>query len=112
MHILIYFFRYVVAANPLGQMVFSPLIGWWSTRIGSVRSPLFWTIILFTIASGWYSILELFEVSHRRYWMLVTRLLVGISSANVVVARSYISDATTIQERTREMSWLSLAQVS
>ena len=26
------FMGYVVAANPLGQMLFSPLVGWWETK--------------------------------------------------------------------------------
>lgn len=34
------FMGFIVAANPLGQMIFSPLFGWWSNKIKSIRVPL------------------------------------------------------------------------
>lgn len=70
---------YVVAANPFGQMIFSPLFGWWSNKLGSIRLPLLAALAMFTIASGIYSSLELFTTC-RKYWMLWARLLVGVSS--------------------------------
>lgn len=70
---------YIVGANPLGQMLFSPLFGWWSNRLGSIRLPLLVSLALFIIASGIYSTLEMFE-SYRKYWMLYARFLVGVSS--------------------------------
>lgn len=72
---------YVVAANPFSQMVFSPLFGWWSNRLGSIRLPLLLALALFTLASGIYSSLEAFT-DYRKYWMLWARLLVGVSSGN------------------------------
>lgn len=72
---------YVVAANPLAQMLFSPLVGWWSNKLGSIRLPLLASLATFTIASAIYSSLELFD-GYRKYWMLWTRFLVGVSSGN------------------------------
>lgn len=34
------FMGFIVAANPLGQMIFSPLFGWWSNKLKSIRVPL------------------------------------------------------------------------
>lgn len=73
------FMGYVVAANPFWQMVFSPLFGWWSNRLGSIRFPLLLALAMFSLASGIYSSLELFT-EYRKYWMLWARLLVGVSS--------------------------------
>lgn len=70
---------YVVAANPFAQMIFSPLVGWWSNKLGSIRLPLLVSIGLFTIASATYSSLELFD-DYKKYWMLWSRFLVGVSS--------------------------------
>ncbi|OAD61350.1 Major facilitator superfamily domain-containing protein 8 [Eufriesea mexicana] len=86
------FMGYVIAANPLGQMLFSPLIGWWADKRGSIRIPLLSTLALFILASGMYSILE-------------------IIPANIAVARSYLSAATKFVERTHAVSMVSLAQV-
>ncbi|XP_012339097.1 major facilitator superfamily domain-containing protein 8 isoform X2 [Apis florea] len=101
---------YVVAANPLGQMLFSPLVGWWGDKRGSIRLPLLSTLALFTFASGLYSILEIVP-GDRKMYMIVARFLVGISSANIAVARSYLSAATKFVERTHAVSMVSLAQV-
>lgn len=70
---------YVVAANPLGQMLFSPLVGWWGNKRGSVRLPLLVTLALFTIASAVYSILEVIPGDKKNY-MFAARFFVGVSS--------------------------------
>lgn len=72
---------YIVAANPLAQMIFSPIFGWWSNKIGSIRIPVLASMVLFAIGNAVYSLLDVFE-DNRKYWMLLTRFLVGISSGN------------------------------
>lgn len=101
---------FVVAANPLGQMLFSPLVGWWGNRMGSIRIPLLCSITIFTAASAMYASLELFP-SHAKWWMFVARFLIGVSSANIAVCRSYLSAATRLEERTGAVSMVSLAQI-
>jgi ceroid-lipofuscinosis MFS transporter 7 len=100
----------VVAANPLGQMVFSPLFGYWSNKMKSIRLPLIASMAIFCISSGIYSTLDLFP-NNTKYWMFIARFFVGVSSANIAVCRSYLSAATTLKERTDSVSMMSLAQV-
>ncbi|XP_011496059.1 PREDICTED: major facilitator superfamily domain-containing protein 8 [Ceratosolen solmsi marchali] len=104
------FMGYVVAANPLGQMLFSPLVGWWGNRSGSVRLPILITLALFTLTSAVYSAIEVLPGDHKTV-MIVSRFFVGVSSANIAVARSYLSAATKLSERTHAVSMVSLAQV-
>lgn len=104
------FMGYIVAANPFAQMIFSPIVGWFANRIGSNRIPLLISLGMFMFASGMYSSIELFPSNHK-YWMLISRFLIGVSSANIAVARSYLSAATTVKERTGAVSMVSLAQV-
>ncbi|KAK5650104.1 hypothetical protein RI129_001133 [Pyrocoelia pectoralis] len=104
------FMGFVVAANPLGQMLFSPLVGWWANKLGSIRIPVLASLGVFIVSSAIYSSLELFE-EYRKYWMLVSRFLVGVSSANIAACRSYLSAATRLSERTQAVSMISLAQV-
>ncbi|XP_013196044.2 major facilitator superfamily domain-containing protein 8 [Amyelois transitella] len=99
-----------VGANPLGQLLFSPLLGLWANRAGSARAPLLATLALFVLASTLYAQLHLTR-PYAKYWMLLARFLVGVSSANIAVARSYLSSATLVSERTRAVAWVSLAQV-
>ena len=73
------FMGYVVAANPFAQMLFSPLVGWWGNRRGSVRLPLLLTLAIFTLASALYSSIEIIPIDYK-YMMIASRLLVGVSS--------------------------------
>lgn len=100
---------YIVAANPLGQMIFSPLFGKWANKAPSIRIPFIVSMIIFCIASAVYSSLDTFGTS-AKYWMLLSRFFVGVSSANIVICRSYVSAATTLSERTKAVSILTLAQ--
>ncbi|KAJ8683368.1 hypothetical protein QAD02_019160 [Eretmocerus hayati] len=103
---------YVVAANPLGQMLFSPLVGWWGNKTGTVRLPMLITLALFTLASAMYSIIEILPKTYDpKIFMVISRFFVGVSSANIAVARSYLSAATRLNERTNAVSMVSLAQV-
>lgn len=101
---------FIVAANPLGQMIFSPLFGWWSNKIKSIRMPLLVSMAIFCISSALYSSLDLLK-DDVKYWMFIARFFVGVSSANIAVCRSYVSAATTLKERTSSVSMMSLAQV-
>ncbi|XP_075226310.1 CLN7/MFS domain-containing 8 isoform X2 [Lycorma delicatula] len=101
---------YVVAANPLAQMLFSPLAGWWGNRLGTCRLPIVISLIIFVFANASYSLLELIHW-YPKYWMLMSRFFVGISSANIAICRSYLSAATKVEERTGAVSMVSLAQV-
>lgn len=108
------FMGLVVAANPLGQMIFSPLFGWWSNKVKSIRLPLLASIAIFSLSSALYSTLDLFKndsLIGAKYWMFIARFFVGVSSANIAVCRSYLSAATTLKERTNSVSMMSLAQV-
>lgn len=101
---------FIVAANPLGQMIFSPLFGWWSNKLKSIRMPLLASMAIFCISSALYSSLDLLK-EDVKYWMFIARFFVGVSSANIAVCRSYVSAATTLKERTGSVSMMSLAQV-
>lgn len=71
---------YVVAAYPLGQMLFSPLFGLWGNNSKSVRFPLHVTIGLFCLASAMYACLGSFPSGSDKYVMLLSRFLVGVGS--------------------------------
>lgn len=101
---------FIVAANPLGQMIFSPLFGWWSNKLKSIRMPLLVSMAVFCLSSALYSSLDLIK-DDVKYWMFIARFFVGVSSANIAVCRSYVSAATTLKERTNSVSMMSLAQV-
>uniref|UniRef100_A0A7G3AV39 Putative transporter/transmembrane protein n=2 Tax=Lutzomyia longipalpis TaxID=7200 RepID=A0A7G3AV39_LUTLO len=91
-------------------MLFSPLFGFWSNKLTSIRIPLLLSLVIFTTASAVYSSIEILP-SHHKYWMLISRFFVGVSSSNIAVCRSYLSAATRLKERTGAVAMVSLAQV-
>ena len=107
-------FGWMVAINPIGQFLFSPLLGWWSSKIGSIRITCILTCILYIIGNIIYSCLSLIPDSSNGWYragvMLFGRLLVGIGTANQAPIRAYISAATFKHERNLHISILSLFQ--
>ena len=87
----------------LMQLIFAPLWGRWSDRIG--RRPL----ILVGIA-GYVVAQALFGLS-TSLWMLYAARIVGgiLSSATLPTSAAYVVDMTTTEERARGMAWLGTA---
>jgi len=111
---------WMVAINPLGQMIFSPILGWLGNRLGSIRLICLVTCVLYIAGNALYASLSLFpndpndpessRGAYRYSFMFLARLLVGISSANQAPIRSYIVGATWKHERNTHISILSLFQ--
>ena len=87
----------------LMQLIFAPVWGRWSDRIG--RRP------LILIGIGGYVIAQvLFGLATSLGLLYTTRILGGIlSSATLPVSAAYVADLTTDKERSRGMAWLSTA---
>lgn len=87
----------------LMQLVFAPLWGRWSDRIG--RRPL----ILIGIAG--YVVAQVMFGLSTSLWLLYAARIVGgiLSSATLPVSEAYVVDMTTKEERGRGMAWLGTA---
>jgi len=87
----------------LMQLVFAPLWGRWSDRIG--RRPL----ILIGLA-GYVIAQVMFGLSTSLGLLYIARIVGGIlSSATLPVSAAYVVDLTTNEERSRGMAWLGTA---
>lgn len=87
----------------LMQLVFAPLWGHWSDRIG--RRPL----ILIGIAG--YVVAQVMFGLATSLWLLYAARIVGgiLSSATLPASAAYVADMTTEKERSRGMAWLGTA---
>ena len=87
----------------LMQLVFAPLWGRWSDRIG--RRP------LILIGIGGYVVAQtMFGLSTSLVLLYVARIVGGIlSSATLPVSAAYVVDMTSKEERSRGMAWLGTA---
>ena len=97
-------------------MIFSPVFGLISDRMGSVRFMSLLCCSLFTSGNVLYAIIGIFAkeingVAKIRMWiMIAARLVVGTGTAINSTARSYVSSATLLAERTTHIAYLSLFQ--
>jgi len=84
----------------LMQLIFAPLWGGWSDRIG--RRPL----ILIGIAG--YIVAQVAFGLSTTLWLLYGARIVGgiLSSATLPVSAAYVADLTTNEERSRGMAWI------
>lgn len=84
------------------QFIFSPLLGAWSDRFG--RRPV---ILLSCLGIGLDYILMAVAPSLR--WLLLGRIISGITTSNVGTAFAYITDVTPPAERARKFGLLGAA---
>ena len=70
---------WVIAANPVGQLISSPIVGWLGNRFGSVRWLCMLTGVLNMIGFVLYACLGGLP-QQRRYWMIFARFIVGIAA--------------------------------
>lgn len=90
----------LTAVYALMQLVFAPLWGRWSDRIG--RRPL----ILMGIA-GYVVAQVMFGLATSLWLLYVARIVGGIlSSATLPTSAAYVADMTTKEGRSRGMAWL------
>ena len=79
-------YGYVVAADALAQMIFSPIFGYICDRIGSIRLVSLTCSLIFTLGHLFYSSIALvpktigFLVQARLYAIFIARFLVGVGT--------------------------------
>ncbi|KAB2879875.1 MFS transporter [bacterium] len=86
----------------LMSFVFMPLWGRLSDRYG--RRP----ILLITIGGSFIAYL-IFSAAFSLWMLFLSRILAGIANANISVAQAYISDVTTVENRSKGMGMIGAA---
>lgn len=92
------FYSWVVGIVPIGQIIVSPLYGLWYNRV-STRQPIIFNLTLLLLSNILYSCCNLFPPDMAIWMVLVSRLLMGMTNTSRVVINSYITNATTLEER-------------
>ncbi len=90
------------SAYSIAQLVFSPLWGSLSDRVG--RRP----VMLISTAGAVLAYL-FFAYSRSLAWLFAARLFAGVMAGNISTAQAYIADVTPPEERTRGMGLLGAA---
>nr|XP_040579038.1 uncharacterized protein LOC121127673 [Lepeophtheirus salmonis] len=104
-------YGWVVAMNPLGQMIASPLLGYIFNKTNDLRSISMAMAVVYILGNSLYSILSLFPEGESRYiGLLSSRFIVGFASGISAPLRAYISSSTFFNEKTKHLSIVALFQ--
>ena len=89
----------LLSAFSLAQLIFNPLLGRWSDRVGRRR------VLLLSIGGSVLShaLLGIADLRVSLTLLFVARLLDGVTGANIATAQAYIADVTTPENRARGM---------
>ena len=77
----------LIAVFSLMQVIFMPILGRLSDRYG--RKPL----LIFSLWGTFFSFL-LMGLTHSIFWLMIARIIDGISGGNLSIAQAYIADIT------------------
>lgn len=92
-------FGLLIGAYALMQLIFNPILGRWSDRIG--RRP----VLLISVSGSVVAhlLLGVADLAHSLPLLFVARILDGITGANIATAQAYIADVTPPEQRARGM---------
>uniref|UniRef100_A0A914DXI8 Major facilitator superfamily (MFS) profile domain-containing protein n=1 Tax=Acrobeloides nanus TaxID=290746 RepID=A0A914DXI8_9BILA len=99
------FFGYIVAIYSFGQIIASPLTGFWSNKIKQITLPLYIGLGLMFVGNAMYLSIELVP-SNRKYLLLFGRFITGLGSSNVSLLKAYASTASTFKDRSRAIAFV------
>jgi len=97
----------------VGQLIGSPMFGYWANKIHFHKLPLIVTMVLTIAGNLVYLYLEStkhIEFASPKVWMLFSRFIIGFGASGAAVIRSYVSSATSVEERTGALANISAAQ--
>lgn len=95
----------LMASFSVMQMIFAPLWGILSDRIG--RRP----VLLMGLAAsaGFYLLFGIASITGQLWLLFLTRIGAGIAGATIPTAQAYIADCTTVENRARGMALIGMA---
>ncbi len=74
-------YGWVVASNPLGQLIMSPVLGWASNKMnGRIGPACMFTSVTYMVGNALYAILSVFPEDWRYGMLMLSRFIVGASA--------------------------------
>lgn len=98
-------FGCLVGVYALMQIIFNPILGRWSDRVG--RRPVLMLSIAGSVAS--HALLGAADLAQSLPWLFVARTLDGVTGANIATVQAYIADVTTEENRAKSMGFFGAA---
>ncbi|KNC49766.1 uncharacterized protein AMSG_06044 [Thecamonas trahens ATCC 50062] len=102
-HAQAYVLGWLVSAFSAGQFFLSPALGMWFNARNALE-PLLFSGALLVLGNVLYSI------AWSKWWLVVSRVIIGMGAANVSVCRAYAAAVTPVDKRTGVLSLIAAAQ--
>ena len=98
-------FGLLIGVYALMQIIFNPILGRWSDRIGRRK------VLLISIAGSVIShtLLGVADLGRSLTLLFIARILDGVTGANIATAQAYIADVTTPENRAKGMGMFGAA---
>uniref|UniRef100_A0A7E4W460 MFS domain-containing protein n=1 Tax=Panagrellus redivivus TaxID=6233 RepID=A0A7E4W460_PANRE len=100
------FFGLIISCYSLGQILASPLVGYWSNRVRSSVGPLYMGLALMLIGNVIYFFTPILPIPGKKYIILVSRVITGVGSANGSLLKAYASTASTGRDRSKAIAYV------
>ncbi|CAD5220392.1 unnamed protein product [Bursaphelenchus okinawaensis] len=104
------FYGWTVFVYSFGQVLSAPAFGWWSNMIKMVRPPLYCGLILMFTGNFIYILMEVISGVPKRFVLMVCRFIIGMGSGNVATLRSYASTASSLEDRSKAIAFVTCGQ--
>ena len=85
------FLGFFVAAQPLGQLIFSPIMGYLGNRIGSIRILSMISTLILASGFAFYACVSLLP-EPRRWYLFTARFLIGAASGTLNYVTVILND--------------------
>ena len=115
------FFGLIVSVYSLGQIISSPLVGWWSNKSRQTKSCLYYGIITMLTGNIIYFFTGIIPFE-KKYVILISRFITGFGSckykdledkqasykisANVSLLKAYATSASTGSDRSKAIAYV------
>uniref|UniRef100_A0AC35TWA0 MFS domain-containing protein n=1 Tax=Rhabditophanes sp. KR3021 TaxID=114890 RepID=A0AC35TWA0_9BILA len=100
------FYGTVAASYAVGGIIFGPLFGYYSNKIHQVKVPLLIGLSGMFLGHLLYVFIEVIPF-YQRYFLILSRLLAGLANSNLSLCKSYATSASTVEDRSRVVAWIS-----
>uniref|UniRef100_A0A0K0ERC6 MFS domain-containing protein n=1 Tax=Strongyloides stercoralis TaxID=6248 RepID=A0A0K0ERC6_STRER len=99
------FFGFAIASYSVGNIIFSPLFGWWSNKIKSIKTPVYIGLYSQLLGNLIYMNLEWVPVG-AKYCMILARLFTGVGSSTVTLFKAYGASGSSIKDRSIAIAYI------
>ncbi|CEF67212.1 Major facilitator superfamily and Major facilitator superfamily domain, general substrate transporter and Major facilitator superfamily domain-containing protein [Strongyloides ratti] len=100
-----FFYGLIIASYSIGNVLFSPIMGYLSNKIKQIKILLFFGLFCQFFGNLVYFYVEIIPFN-RKIFLLIGRFITGIGASNVSLMKAYISGASSPDDRSKCIAYI------